>query len=46
MQWIFGPVKAVQCTLKKQTDLPTDMDDTYDTTAPIVHDQDFLIRLP
>lgn len=33
MQWIFGPVKSVQCNLKKQLDLPTDMDDVYCVVA-------------
>jgi predicted dehydrogenase len=33
MQWIFGPVQSVQCTLGKTLDLPTDMDDTYAVVA-------------
>ena len=33
MQWIFGPVQSVQCTLGKHLDLPTDMDDAYAVVA-------------
>jgi predicted dehydrogenase len=33
MQWIFGPVASVQCTLGKQLDLPTDIDDAYAVVA-------------
>lgn len=33
MQWVFGPVKNVQCTLGKHLDLPTDMDDAYAVNA-------------
>jgi len=33
MQWIFGPVESVQCTLGKHLDLPTDMDDAYAVVA-------------
>lgn len=33
MQWIFGPVQSVQCSLGKHLDLPTDMDDAYGIVA-------------
>ncbi len=33
MQWIFGPVESVQCTVAKQLDLATDIDDTYAIVA-------------
>lgn len=33
MQWIFGKVANVQCTLGKHLDLPTDMDDAYAVVA-------------
>jgi predicted dehydrogenase len=33
MQWIFGPVQSVQCTLGKHLDLATDMDDAYAVVA-------------
>jgi predicted dehydrogenase len=33
MQWVFGPVDSVQCTLGKHLDLPTDMDDAYAIVA-------------
>jgi predicted dehydrogenase len=33
MQWIFGPVQSVQCTVAKTLDLATDMDDVYSVVA-------------
>jgi predicted dehydrogenase len=33
MEWIFGPVAAVQCRFARQLDLSTDIDDTYAIVA-------------
>ncbi|HEY7838612.1 MAG TPA: Gfo/Idh/MocA family oxidoreductase [Terriglobales bacterium] len=33
MEWVFGPVAAVQCSHRRQLDLPTDIEDVYAIVA-------------